>query len=355
MDYPVDGIHHITVCAGGAQEDIDFMINVAGQRLIKQTVLFDGRYAHYHMYYANAAAQPGSVYTTFPYNRVKGRPGSGQLAHTSYSIPKGSIAFWKDHLKANNANPGPVRERFGQKYMQFQHPSGLGLEVMEAEDARVGFEVGNITKDVSMQGFNSGLLSVREIAETERFFVDALGFRKTGQDGNIHRYEVAKGGAGAMVELVHEPEKASGSWTFGAGCAHHIAMNVADDEALAKQKGIYEELGYTDCSEIKDRNYFHSIYTRCPGGILVECAATAPGAFAKDEPYQEMGTSLLLPPWFEAQRKEIEAMLEPVTVPKANFANPLIEFVAAAAPGAAVSTAEASRRISGEWVPVTDK
>jgi len=46
----VRGLHHITVCAGGAQEDIDFMTQVCGQRLIKQTVLFDGRYAHYHLY-----------------------------------------------------------------------------------------------------------------------------------------------------------------------------------------------------------------------------------------------------------------------------------------------------------------
>ena len=72
----VRGLHHITVCAGGAQEDIDFMTQVCGQRLIKQTVLFDGRFAHYHLYYANADCEPGSVYTTFPFNRVKGRPGA---------------------------------------------------------------------------------------------------------------------------------------------------------------------------------------------------------------------------------------------------------------------------------------
>ena len=73
----VKGIHHITVCASGAQEDVDFMTKVVGQRLIKQTVLFDGRYAHYHLYYANANAEVGSVMTTFPYKRVPGRVGLG--------------------------------------------------------------------------------------------------------------------------------------------------------------------------------------------------------------------------------------------------------------------------------------
>jgi glyoxalase family protein len=224
---------------------------------------------------------------------------------------------------------------------------------METNDSRIGFEVGNITKDVSMQGFNSGLMSVREIGETERFFIDALGFRKTGQDGNIHRYEVAAGGAGATVELVHEPEKPAGSWTFGAGTAHHLALNVADDDALAKQKGIYEELGYTDCSEIKDRMYFHSIYTRCPGGILVECAATADGAFAKDEEYQQMGKSLLLPPWFEEQRKAIEAMLEPITVPEENFAHALLDL-GPVVTGVKTGTAGASHR-GAEFVPADTK
>jgi glyoxalase family protein len=86
----------------------------------------------------------------------------------------------------------------------------------------------------------------------------------------------------------------AGSWTFGEGCPHHVALNVPDDEALAEQKGIYDDLGYTDCSEIKDRMDFHSIYCRCPGGILVECAATAAGGFAKDEPFDNLGTKLLL-------------------------------------------------------------
>ena len=79
---------------------------------------------------------------------------------------------------------------------------------------------------------------------------------------------------------------------------------------------MYEELGYTDCSEIKDRNYFHSIYCRCPGGILVECAATAQGGFAKDEAFNQLGTHLLLPPWFEPRRAEIEAMLDPIRIPE---------------------------------------
>lgn len=316
----VKAIHHMTVCVGGAQEDIDFQTQIFGQRMIKQTVLFDGRFAHYQLYYANADAEPGSVYTAFPYGRVKGRPGSGQIQATAYTVPKGSLKFWLEHLSHHNAKNYGVQERFGQKFIRFSHPSGIQLEVLEdSADKHNVWGTKEVTADVATRGFHGPVLSVREVAETERFFIDALGFRKTGQEGSYHRFEIGQGGAAKTVTLLHEPDRPSGSWVFGAGTAHHMALELENDEKLAEQKGIYDELGYTDCSEIKDRLYFHSVYCRCPGGILVECAATVPNGFAVDEPSDQLGQTLLLPPWFEHRRAEIEAMLEPITVPDGNF------------------------------------
>ena len=316
MDYPVTGIHHLTACASGAQEDIDFFTKVVGQRLIKQTILFDGRYAHYHFYYANGKAEPGTVMTTFPYKRVKGRPGSGQIQSIVYTVAKGTLPFWVDHLNRHRIVHRHIHERFGQAFLHFAHPAGLEIEVIEDPgETRDGWSTDEIGQAESVRGFHGPLLSVREIDEEERFFIEALGFRKTGVDGAYHRYEIGKGGAGKTLVLVHEPDHPSGSWGFGAGTVHHVALEVADDNALAAQKGLYEELGYTDCSEIKDRNYFHSIYVRSPGGILVECAANAPGGFARDEAFNQLGRQLLLPPWFEHRRAEILSMLEPIRVP----------------------------------------
>ena len=79
-------------------------------------------------------------------------------------------------------------------------------------------------------------------------------------------------------------------------------------------KAHLEGLGYTDVSEIKDRNYFHSIYCRSPGGILCE-VATCDIGFAIDEPKEQLGEKLLLPPWFENRRAEIVAQLEKIKVP----------------------------------------
>jgi glyoxalase family protein len=317
MNFPSTGIHHITVCSGRAQDDINFFTQILGQRLIKQTILFDGRYAHYHLYYANAQIDPASVMTSFPYSRVPGRPGSGQVQSTAYSVMPGAIPFWLQHLDKHKIEHGGIQERFGQKFISFKHPAGLGFEVIEApEETRKGWNAGDIGERESARGFNGTTLSCREIVEEERFLVEGLGFRRTGQDGNYHRFEIEKGGPGKTVLLLHEPDRAQGSWIFGAGTVHHVAFNVPDDDSLSVQKAYYEELGYTDVSEIKDRNYFHSIYVRSPGGALLECAATAAGAFSKDEAFSELGQHLLLPPWFENRRQEIMAMLDPIEVPE---------------------------------------
>ena len=109
----VKGIHHITVCSSGAQEDVDFFTKVVGLRMIKQTVLFDGRYAHYHLYYANANAEVGSVMTSFPYKRVPGRVGSGQIQATGLYGAEGDAVLLERPLQAargrEQRHPGALR------------------------------------------------------------------------------------------------------------------------------------------------------------------------------------------------------------------------------------------------------
>ena len=62
-----------------------------------------------------------------------------------------------------------------------------------------------------------------------------------------------------------------------------------------------------------DRQYFHSIYFREPGGVLFEIATDPPG-FAVDETLEQLGTQLKLPPWLEPMRADIERGLPPVRV-----------------------------------------
>jgi len=61
-------------------------------------------------------------------------------------------------------------------------------------------------------------------------------------------------------------------------------------------------------TEVRDRQYFKSIYFREPGGVLFEIATMRPG-FPVDEPVPELGRALKLPPWEEPHRSQIEAQL----------------------------------------------
>ncbi|MFZ1401264.1 MAG: hypothetical protein WAS33_30450, partial [Candidatus Promineifilaceae bacterium] len=64
---------------------------------------------------------------------------------------------------------------------------------------------------------------------------------------------------------------------------------------------------------VQDRQYFHSIYFRSPGGVLFEIATDAPG-FPYDEPVAELGTHLKLPAWLEQHRPAIEARLPEIAL-----------------------------------------
>jgi glyoxalase family protein len=57
-----------------------------------------------------------------------------------------------------------------------------------------------------------------------------------------------------------------------------------------------------------DRFWFKSVYFLEPGGVLFELATDGPG-FTVDEPLESLGGTLVLPPWLEPQRVEIESAL----------------------------------------------
>jgi glyoxalase family protein len=64
-------------------------------------------------------------------------------------------------------------------------------------------------------------------------------------------------------------------------------------------------------TKVLDRQYFRSIYFREPVGILLEVATIQPG-FTVDEPLDELGRELKLPPWEESNRVAIEQRLPSV-------------------------------------------
>ncbi|MDX6535103.1 MAG: glyoxalase family protein, partial [Gaiellales bacterium] len=99
----------------------------------------------------------------------------------------------------------------------------------------------------------------------------------------------------------------------GAGTVHHVAWSspMADHQDW---RGRVEEAGRRPTPVI-DRFYFKSIYFREPGGILFEIATMGPG-FAVDEPQEELGERLSLPPDYEHLRSRLEGILTPLVNPR---------------------------------------
>ncbi|WP_251551414.1 VOC family protein [Neobacillus muris] len=314
----IQGIHHVTAGVEGAQEDIDFFATIVGQRFCKQTVLMDGDLPIYHMYYGNQNAEIGTIMTSFPFKQVgvRGRRGSGQVKVTGYTVPEGSLEFWVNRFENNHVEHGQIEKRFGQRRLSFFHPCGLEFELVEDNnDTREGYVSDEISADYAVKGFHSVTMSIREVDEQMRFFTQALGFKMTGQEGPFYQLELNEGGAAKTVIFKHEPDVPQGSWINGAGIIHHVAFAVATDEEMHKVRHFIEGLGFTDISEIKDRYYFHSCYVRSPGGILCEFSTCDLG-LTLDESLEELGSTLLLPPWKLDEAEEILNFLEPVVNPQ---------------------------------------
>jgi glyoxalase family protein len=94
---------------------------------------------------------------------------------------------------------------------------------------------------------------------------------------------------------------------------HHVAWRVADDEAQLRIRSAVERAARRPTTVI-DRFWFRSVYFLEPGGVLFEVATDGPG-FGVDEDLDTLGERLVLPPWLEPNRGEIEALLPPLYLP----------------------------------------
>jgi glyoxalase family protein len=119
-----------------------------------------------------------------------------------------------------------------------------------------------------------------------------------------------KGPIGSVEVL--EEQGTQGTWTLAGGTIHHMAFDTGDETNQLKLKAHLEGLGFTDVSDVKDRNYFKSCYVRSPGGALFEMTWSVEKGWSVDEPAGQHGQTLVFPPWFEHRREEMVAGLEPL-------------------------------------------
>jgi glyoxalase family protein len=313
MQRPISGIHHVTAIASDPQRNLDFYTDVLGLRLVKRTVNFDDP-GTYHLYFGDKLGSPGTILTFFPWPRAaRGSPGVGQVTVTSFSVPEQSLNYWEKRLRSSGMPVERNGKRFDEDVLTFADPDGLKLEMVGHAGTREP-QVRNgaaVPEEYAIRGFYAVTLAEQGLEATAKL-LRILGFRQIAQDGNRFRFDVGDGGAGARLDLLDLAEARYGR--ISAGTVHHVAWRVADDESqkVWRQRLLDE---HVDATRVIDRCYFHSVYFREPGGVLFELATDPPG-FAIDEPAENLGELLKLPPWLEPRREEIERILPPLDLRK---------------------------------------
>lgn len=308
----MSGIHHVTAISGNAAQNVDFYARTLGLRLVKKTVNFDDP-GTYHLYYGDEAGHPGTILTFFPWEHAAaGRHGVGLTEQTAFRVPAASIGYWTHRFITQGVAHEAPEKRFGESVLAFTDPHGtslalVGVDVGVADAASApGRSNGDIPAEHAIRGFHGVTLMLESAAPTGAILTDVLGFTESGRDGSLVRYQAASGVPGDTVTIREAGGFLPGR--MGKGSVHHVAFRAADD---AEQRTMAEKLqrahGITATHQM-DRQYFRSIYFREPGGIIFEVATDQPG-FAVDEPADQLGQALKLPPFLEKRRSEIEAKL----------------------------------------------
>ena len=309
----ITGIHHITCIAAAPQDNVDFYSAVLGMRLVKRSVNQDSP-GTYHLFYADGEGHPGTDLTFFPWPEMPpAKVGAGLAMEVSLAIPLGSVEYWIDRLAEHGVAAGKIETRRRNSAISFDDPHGLRLALHETGDERefTPWRESPVPVEKQIRGLHTVRLWESDLAAVSAFLTGVLGFVDAGAEGEWTAFEIGGGGSGRYVEIREVPDEARGRW--GTGGVHHVAWRVPDDTTeLAVRERIAR--AHRRPTEVIDRFWFKSVYFLEPGGVLFEIATDGPG-FAIDEDPATLGEHLVLPPWLEPHRSEIEAALPPIKPP----------------------------------------
>jgi glyoxalase family protein len=314
------GLHHVTAICGDPQPNIDFWVGLLGQRLVKRTVNFDDP-GTWHLYYADAAGTPGSIMTFFPWPgaaagpRARGRPGAGQIVTTLFAIPMASFDYWVDRIGGASVDFDASVERFGERRIALRDGDDIAVELVATDrlPRSTWWSDGPIPREHAIAGIHGVALLVNDAAASADVLTGVLGFRAAAAEGERSRFIIGDDAAPNVLELIEQPDAAPGR--MGTGAVHHVAWRVSDRATEERWQRTLMDAGI-GVTEVKDRQYFESIYFNEPGGVIFEIATDPPG-FTRDESFETLGTTLKLPPWLEPRRAELEARLPEIGPPRA--------------------------------------
>ena len=197
-------------------------------------------------------------------------------------------------------------DRVAPDALRFADPEGLGHELVVADrDRPLRAEHPEVPAEHALSGFVGVRAYSARPERSGELLETVLGAEPAGDDV----WELRGPGRGATIAWDAPPQERP---LQGAGTVHHVAWGTTRDEHPAWRARLAD--AGVRVTPVIDRYYFHSIYFREPSGVLYEIADDGPG-FTRDMPVEELGTRVILPPWLEEQRAEVEARLTPAARP----------------------------------------
>jgi glyoxalase family protein len=308
----LEGIHHISAITGDARRNVDFYTRVIGMRLIAKSVNQDDP-GVYHLFYGDEHAHPGADLTFFEYpGAIPGRPGAGMVHRIVHRVGSDdALAFWADRLGAE----GVPFER-DPAALRFADPEGLAHELVvdTTDDAPLVAVHPEVPAAMALRGFE-GVRAYSAHPEHSALLLEQLmGARRAGEED---RFELRGGQRGGWIAFDPAP---AAPGRQSAGVVHHVAWGTYDADLQGWIDRV-TEAGIPSSGYV-DRHYFHSLYFREPGGVLYELATEEPGFLVDGLPQEELGTKVILPPFLEAHRAQIEQRLTPLPDPRADWPAP---------------------------------
>lgn len=315
------GLHHITSVSADITKNVKFYTETLGLRLVKKSVNQDDVSA-YHLFYADKFGSPGTDMTFFDWPHIRPNVrGTDSIVGTAFRVSnREALEFWKKRFFELNVAQQEITIFADRELLPFEDPEGQRIYLVN--DKGVEFE-GEIWKrpdipdEYALRGFYSVILSIPSIEQLESIFTETMNFKEVertkwiDQDSQAVIYTTHQsGGPASEVWLLEQPQLPIAR--LGAGGTHHVAFRVADIETQEKWRQHLASRGL-HVTHLIDRFWFNSIYFRVSNGILFEIATDGPG-FSIDESLDELGEKLVLPPFLENRRHEIEADLTPIGV-----------------------------------------
>ncbi|MDO5704717.1 MAG: VOC family protein [Paracoccus sp. (in: a-proteobacteria)] len=299
------GYHHLTAITDDLRASHDLMTRVLGMRLVKRAVNEDG--GGWHLFYGDGAGTPGATISFFHWTSAREQRGTSSIVRIGLRVPPASLDFWAARLTDSGAI---VRaQRVGSwDTLACDTDAGLRLSLIADGPGPAGavHHATDVPPDCQIRGLGGVALSVHDGVNSEWFLTAMLGMQPVGEwdgaadGGRVMAFAMpaAPPGPAGQVHVLVQPDLAPARQ--GPGAVHHLAFCTPDD---AGGLGFRQRLlshGFHIGPQI-DRRYFKSVYCREPGGNLLEIATQGPG-FTVDEPLDQLGRNLKLPPEMDHQR-----------------------------------------------------